>query len=202
MNYIYDIILNFQNKYYNFFEWNKTDKLQNINKIPLYRISDKDILILRNNSVQVTKEFINTLKKDTTTKKLICLVSNNKIAIALLFNEEGYLLKRSSLIFEEEEEVIDEAKYLKETKIEYLKNQNIQEQNKLRIEKERKKEIIEYINNTNNFIALKYLYYEYYEKENNNPINIKETLLKELTKEWNTKQNKLYKIINMLQKIK
>ena len=44
MNYIYDVALNFQENYYQFFEWNRHDKIKNIAKIPLYHISDEDIL--------------------------------------------------------------------------------------------------------------------------------------------------------------
>ena len=33
MDYIYDIVLNFQNEYYDFFEWKSTDKVINIKKI-------------------------------------------------------------------------------------------------------------------------------------------------------------------------
>lgn len=202
MNYIYDIVLNFQTNYYNFFEWNKTDKLKNISKIPLYHIRDKDILIFKNNEVCVSDHFINILNQDCPTKNLICLVSNGKIAIALMFSNTGNLIKRSSLIFEEEEEAIDTAKYLPITKIEYTKNNPIKYQNKLRIEKEKKEKLINYIKETDNSLILKYLYYEYYEEENKDISLIKKLLLEELTKEWSIKQNKLYKFINMLQKTK
>ena len=85
MNYIYDIVLNFQDNYYNFFEWNRSDKLKNIIKIPLYRVSDKDIIILKNNKVKVDKELIKKIKLDNKNyKKIICLVSNKKITIGLL----------------------------------------------------------------------------------------------------------------------
>lgn len=202
MNYIYDIVLNFQPNYYNFFEWNKKDKLKNISKIPLYHIRDKDIIILKNNEICVSDNFINILNLDCITKNLICLVSNGKIAIALMFSNTGNLIKRSSLIFEEEEEVIEAAKYLPITKIEYIKNNPIKNQNKLRIEIEKKEKLINYIKTTDNFLILKYLYYEYYEEENEDIYLIKKSLLKELSKEWNIKQNKLYKFINMLQKTK
>ena len=202
MNYIYDIVLNFQPNYYNFFEWNKKDKLKNISKIPLYHIRDKDILSLKNNEVCVSNDFINILNQDCLTKKLICLVSNGKISLALMFSNNGNLIKRSSLIFEEEEEVINIAKYLPITKIEYIKNIPVNNHNKLRIEREKKEKIIKYIKETNNSLILKYLYYEYYETEKEDISLIKKSLLEELSKEWNIKHNKLYKFINMLQKTK
>lgn len=203
MNYIYDIVLNFQDNYYNFFEWRREDKIKNISKISLYRVSDKDILILKKNKVKVSEDFILKIKNDNkNSKKIICLVSNGKIALGLLFNNDGKLLKRSSLIFEEEEEVIDNTRHLPVTKINYLENIAVTYQNKLRIEKEKKDTLITYISNTTDILTLKYLYYEYYEKESNNISLIKKDLLKELAKEWNMKQNNLYNIVNLLQKVK
>lgn len=203
MNYIYDIVLNFQDNYYNFFEWRREDKIKNISKISLYRVSDKDILILKKNKVKVSEDFILKIKNDNKhSKKIICLVSNEKIALGLLFNNDGKLLKRSSLIFEEEEEVIDNTRHLPVTKINYLENIAVTYQNKLRIEKEKKDTLITYISNTTDILTLKYLYYEYYEKESNNISLIKKDLLKELAKEWNMKQNNLYNIVNLLQKVK
>ena len=63
MNYVYDIILNFQDNYYNFFEWKKEDKIRNIPKISLYRVSDKDMLILKNNKVKVSQDFIDKINE-------------------------------------------------------------------------------------------------------------------------------------------
>lgn len=203
MNYIYDIVLNFQDNYYNFFEWKREDKIKNITKIPLYKVTDEDILILKNNKLKISEELLNKIKEDNKKyKKIICLVSNGKIALGLLFDEEGTLLKRSSLIFDEEEEVLDIVRHLPLTEITYLENIEINHQDKLRIEKEKKDTTIEYITNNNDLLTLKYLYYEYFEKESNNISLIKDSLLKELSKEWNIKQNNLYNIINLLTKVK
>ena len=42
MKYIYDIELNFNNKYYEFYEWEKKDNITHINKIPYYKITNRD----------------------------------------------------------------------------------------------------------------------------------------------------------------
>lgn len=203
MNYIYDIVLNFQTNYYNFYEWNKEDKIKNISKLPLYKITDKDMNDLKNNKIIVNENFINQIKNDNKkNKKIICVVATNNQAIGLLFNQTGTLIKRSSLIFEEEEEAIDIARCLKITPIEYLENIKKNPQNKLRIVKENKEMIIDYIKKSNNILNLKYLYYEYYEKEENNIDKIKTDLLNELSKEWSPKQNTIYNLINILTKVK
>ena len=201
MNYIYDIVLNFQKNYYNFFEWRKDDKIKNISKIPLYKVTNKDLLNLKYNEVTIDKELISKIKEDTKkNKNIICLVSNELTSIGLLFDEEGNILKRSSLIFEEEDEVNDDSKKLPILDIKYIKNKEKKIQNKLRIEIEKKDTLINYIINTNNITTLKYLYYECFEEECDEINIIKNRLLKELKKEWNIKQNNLYNVVNLLMK--
>ncbi len=203
MNYIYDIILNFQDNYYQFFEWRHKDKIKNIMKIPVYRVSNKDILILKNNKVKIDEVFLNKIRQDNKRdKKNMCLVSNTQITIGLLFDKNGTLLKRSSLIFEEEDEVNDYCKDLKITKINYLENIEIPSYNNLRLEKEKKETLIDYITNLTDISILKYLYYEYFKTECNSSIKIKKGLKIELEKEWTKKQKNLFYTIYLLNKNK
>lgn len=203
MNYIYDIVLNFHNNYYNFFEWNRTDKIKNIYKISIYHIKDKDLLNLKYNKIVVSDKLIKKIKEDNPKhKKILCLVSNTKTTIGLLFNEDGTLLKRSSLLFEEETEVNLIAKTLPITNIEYKINKYIKQNNVLRIEKEKKENLKAFIKELKDKSTLKYLYYEYFNVECNNITKIKTNLLKELNSEWNIKKNNLYQIINLLTKNK
>lgn len=201
MNYIYDIVLNFQDNYYQFFEWNRTDKIKNISKIAVYHVRDQDLLDLTYNKITIDTPFLDQLKEDNKKyKKLMCLVSNTTQTIGLLFSNEGKLLKRSSLLFEEETEVNDFVKDLKITEITYTQNEKNTPLNKLRIEIEKKDNLINYITENNDILKLKYLYYEYFEKECDNINIIKKSLLKEINKEWTTKQNNLYKLTNMFNK--
>ena len=196
MSYIYDIILNFHEHYYEFFEWRRNDKIKNIIKIPLIRVSDNDILNFKNNKIKVDKNFINKIKENN--NKTICLVSNTKITIGLLFDNNGTLLKRSSLIYEEDNEVNNICKNLKTKKITYIENTPIPLKNKLRLEIERKDIILNYIKKEKDIQKLKYLFYEYFKKENNNINQIKESFIKELEQEWNQKQNNLYNLVKLL----
>ena len=47
MNYIFDIVLNFQKEYYNFFEWNRTDRIKNIYKVSIYNVTEQDLIDLK-----------------------------------------------------------------------------------------------------------------------------------------------------------
>ena len=203
MTYIYDIVLNFHKNYYNFYEWNKTDKIKNIYKIPLYRISDIDIINIINNKIKLNNSTLEKFKDIYKfNKKIIILVSNTKITIGLLIDEKGNILKKSSLIFEEETEANNIAKTLMITKLDYKKIKELKHHSILRIELEKKNLFIKYIIELQDETTLKYLYYEYFNKECNNKEIIKNSLLQELDKDWNIKKTNLYKIINLLIKNK
>ena len=202
MTYIYDIVLNFHKNYYNFYEWNKTDKIKNIYKIPLYRISDIDIINIINNKIKLNNSTLEKLKDIYKfNKKIIILVSNTKITIGLLIDEKGNILKKSSLIFEEETEANNIAETLMITKLDYKKIKELKHPSILRIELEKKNLFIKYIIELQDETTLKYLYYEYFNKECNNKEIIKNSLLQELDKDWNIKKTNLYKTINLLIKL-
>ena len=199
MNYIYDIVLNFQENYYQFFEWNRNDKIKNISKIVVYRVTDQDLIDLTYNQITIDNPFLNELiESNKKYKKIMCLVSNTTQTIGLLFSKDGKLLKRSSLLFEEETEVNHFAKELPITKINYQQNNPIEPNYNLRIEIEKKDTLVQYINQTNDIIALKYLYYEYFGEECPDDTKIKTDLLTIAEEEWTLKKNNLYQLITIL----
>ena len=52
MNYIYNIALNFQKNFVDFFEWNLNDNIIYINKIPIFKVSNYDFNNIKNMYVQ------------------------------------------------------------------------------------------------------------------------------------------------------
>ena len=62
MNFIYDIVLNFNKSYYDFFEWNKKDSIINIKKIPLFLVDNDTFFSIKYNKVTVSNNFINNIK--------------------------------------------------------------------------------------------------------------------------------------------
>lgn len=206
MNYIYDIILNFNKSYYDFFEWNKNDNIINIKKIPLLVVDNETFKMMKYDRITVDLQFVNIIKNKTFTYSRIkighsCLISNQKEVIGLLFNDKGDLIKRSSLLLDEEEEVLDEIIDNSIYKIEIIKRKKIDSKNINRIEKEKKYFLIKYINKEKNDINLKYLYYDYFEKEENDIKVIKNTLINEIRNNWNKKLNSFYDTVKMFSKI-
>ena len=207
MNYIYDIVLNFNKEYYNFFEWNKKDNIINIKKIPLFMVSDNIFNNMKYDIVKVSSDFINMIKDKTYiySKKdniISCLISNGKEVIGIMFDTEGNVIKRSSLLLDEEEEVLDEVydENVFNIDIVSVKKRKINEIN--RVQKDKSNYLLRYIKKENNTLNLKYLYYDYFEEEEEDIVKIKDRLNYEITNNYNKKLSKLYDTVQIFNKIK
>ena len=62
MIYIYDILLNFNNeRLIDFYEWEVTDDIYDIKRIPLFRVDSKTINDLEFNTVKFNNEFLDKI---------------------------------------------------------------------------------------------------------------------------------------------
>lgn len=207
MDYIYDIVLNFNKEYYNFFEWNKRDNIINIKKIPLFLIENDIFKMFKYDNVTVSTDFINLIKDKTYTYSRTkigqaVLFTNGKEVIGVLFNDNGNLLKRSSLLLDEEEEVLNEIGSSKTFNIEIVKCVKNKISSLNRSQREKKSFLIKYINKEESSINLKYLYYDYFEIEEDDINKIKSTLIKEVKYNWNNKLDTLFETVRLFKKIK
>lgn len=209
MSYIYDIVLNFNKEYYEFFEWKKSDKIINVKKIPVFKVSTSDISIFKYDVIKVEKEFLDkifelTLFYSKIDYKYMCLISDGNETIGLMFDKEGNLIKRSGLIFDEENEVNDEVVDNDIVNINYVIKKHNDIKLISRVDKEKKEYLYKYINDLdmeNDKNIFKYMYYDYFEEEEENVAKIKEKLLDELVNE-NCDKNKLYELVRVFKKIK
>lgn len=207
MNFIYDIVLNFNKEYYNFFEWSKKDNIINIKKIPLFLVDNSSFKKFKYDNIIVSNEFINLINDKTYTYSKTklgpsCLISNGKEVIAILFNLKGKLIKRSSLILDEEEEVLDEIVSDNPYLIDIIKCTPGKIYSVNRVQRDKQNYLIKYIKNENDDLKLKYLYYDYFENDENNINNIKNKLVNEITNNWNEKFNSLFETVKLFNKIK
>ena len=107
MDYIYDIVLNFQNYYYDFFEWKSSDKVINVKKILVYKTNSEDYLNLKYNEV-----ILDT--KDLPKQTKMFLVTNGSEVMGILLDNKGKIIKKSSLLFDEADEILEEGLTLEE----------------------------------------------------------------------------------------
>lgn len=206
MNYIYDIVLNFNKDYFCFYEWSKKDSIINVKKIPLFVVDNDTFTMMKYDKVVISSSFIDLIKDKaySYSKNKIgnsCLLSNGKEVIGVLFDNNGNLIKRSSLLIDEEEEVLEEIDSDDIYKIDIISNTKIKQRDINRIEKEKKLFLNRYIKKENNNTNLKYLYYDYFEKEENDSINIKRKLLNEINGQWNEKLCSFYETVKIFNKI-
>lgn len=207
MNYLYDVLLNFNSVLYEIYEWNKTDEITHIRKIPLFKISNKDLFNIINNKVKIGNEFLSKIYKKTEyfNKNKIgnidysFLLTDGKEVIALKQNKNSYF-EYSKLLYEEELDALEYSESVKTTKLEY----EIISKNKINIFQTRnentiKKYILNTINeiiNDNDLDKLKYIYLECFNKKING--NIKNQIYIDLKENWDNVYLNLY---NFLRKI-
>lgn len=189
MTYIYDVTLNFNEILYDFFEWNNSDTLTHIRKIPMFKVNNEVFIILLSNIVKVSDKIFSKIKNKTDIygKKnkhfTSCLIRNEDSIIALKFNDEGVSKYISNIVVEEEldileikvnttkvfeYEIIKPRKILLTTRYDSMNKTYVEKQlNSLSINKDREK--------------IKYLYFEYF----GNYISDEKLALNRLKKEFN-----------------
>lgn len=114
MNYIYDILLNFNNEYYEFYDWNNDDKLTHIRKIPIFKVNDEVLKNIIFNEVIISDDLVKRIKSKTEvfSKNYIdildyaCLLCNDKKVVAIKCNDKGRIIGKSDLLIDEHNEII------------------------------------------------------------------------------------------------
>lgn len=203
MNYIYDILLNFKDELYDFYDWNKEDSLIHIRKIPIIKISETDLYNIINYDVKIDLDFFETIKNKTeiftskNIKKLqyACLLTDSNSIIAIEKNDRK--IKKSSLLIDEELDSLDDTESLK---IQSIKYEIISKKSKNEFKTRKQIEIEKFIKKEFSKIKkeedkLKYIYYDCFgEKEEkiDKIINIIEDKIDDINI-----SNKLYKFFKI-----
>jgi hypothetical protein len=174
MDYVYDIVLNFQNNYYEFYEWKSSDKIINVKKVPIYKISTKDYLNIKEHSITIDKISLPKQSK-------LFLVTNGFEIMGLLINNKGQIIKKSSLIFEESDDILSDIEDIKSINIKY----QIDNFHKQQLMSRANEEKMQYIDNCLKNIDkqkdeyfLKYLYYDIYDTKEDDIDKIYQDLIK------------------------
>lgn len=165
MNYIYDIYLNLSEKLYDFFEWNKSDNLIHIKKIPVFIIESSKLRSIMANNIIVDNHFINRIANKTeiwtpNIKLTYCaLFCDNNDLIAIEFDKNGLSIRRSNLYIDEESDVLEDIKQKKSINIEFKIKNRIQYTFKTRKQIKIENFVNQELKNIDN-TKLKYICYE------------------------------------------
>ncbi len=176
MNYIYDILLNFHEILYDFYDWNPSDNIINIRKIPLLKISSTQLKEIKENFIHFDSTLLKRIEnrtelfsgKDIQYIQYCCLFSDGTEVIAVVIKNNS--LKKSRLLVDEELEVLEVVTRLNEEQITYqIVKKEKQIEFKTRKEMDTEKMIrrhLKKLKEENALQQLRYLYYECFnEKE-------------------------------------
>lgn len=175
MNYIYDILLNFHDILYDFYDWNPNDNIINVRKIPLFKISVNQLKEIKENSIRFDPEFLKKFQnktelfsgKDIKYIEYCCLLSDGSETLAVLIKHNH--IEKSYLLIDEELEVLEVVARLKEEVISYhilkrAKNNGFKTRKETEIEKSIRRNLKK-LKEENAIQQLKYLYYECFNKK-------------------------------------
>lgn len=208
MNYIYDILLNFKEELYDFYDWNYNDDIDHIRKIPVFRIDCQNFKNIKENIVIFDDDFLSKIYNKTEIfnhKKVkqveyAFLLSNGLEVIGFKCDNKKNILI-SKLLIDEDAEVIEVCERLEEESINYKikskRNINIfQTRNDIDIIKYIKLELKELVKN-HEYDKLKYIYYECFDKKENKINNIVTIINNCIDNNINFKYMKIYNILKM-----
>ncbi len=122
MNYVYDILSNFNQELYDFYDWDKNDNFTHLRKVPSFRVSKEVLVDLMFKKVKIKGNLLKLIKDKTQvfTKEGVdvieyCfIVSDSVNALGVILDEDGIIYKRSKFLVSEELEI---NKCLKTSKI-------------------------------------------------------------------------------------
>lgn len=209
MNYIYDVVLNFQKEYYDFYDWNKNDNIYHMRKIPIIKVNNKQLLDIKNNTVKFNEDTLKyfnikaeRFKQNSIAKiKYTIIIGNEYEAIAIKLNKDRIVHLKSSLLPDEQDDVVEILKFQRETKLNYqiIKKSKINPF-KTRFETEHEQFIhkeLDEIYRQKNIQKLNYLCLECFNAPETNINRAYEKLKKEINK-TNDNFQKIYNIFKII----
>lgn len=188
MNFIYDILVNFNECLYDFYDWNDFDNINHIRKIPLFRVESETLKDFINYNVSVENEFLKKIEnrterftsRDVEKVAFAVLLSDCKEVVVLKFNKKGINIQMSKLLVDEQEEVLDVCKRCEVSKLNYeIIDKKTRYEFNTRKEIENKKYLLNSLDSlakNNEIEKLKYLYFECFGKQKDSMISVIEEL--------------------------
>lgn len=201
MNYAYDILLNFNSTFIDFFEWGLSDEIYHVKKIPIFKVSNRMLLDIKTKRINIEKNFLNriynkfSLFNNVFCNKNCCLFGNENDVIAVSTDTNGRIDELSDLLMDESIELLEIFEGIDIQDINYeIISSNIVEFI-TREERENIKFLCNKIKNSNKD-ELKFLYFECFNKKLNDINKIKNCLTNNLFDK--TVINKILSFYNLL----
>ena len=208
MNYIYDILLNFHETLYDFYDWNPSDNIINVRKIPLLKISSNQLKDIKENIVHFDDELYKRIEnrtelfagKDIKYIEYCCLFSDGSEVIAILIKNNN--LQKSRLLVDEELEVLEVVTRLNEEQITYQiikKEKRIEYKTRKEIDTEKMiRRHLKKLKEENALQQLRYLYYECFNEKEEDISKILKRLDEALEKNTDSVMDKISQFFQLI----
>ena len=207
MNFFYDLLVNYNDaKPYEFYEWEKSDNIIHLKKIPVFKISSSDLNHFLKNDIIINQNFLETIHNKTESYNsknkynYMSLFTDEKNSIIIEFSSDGKSLYKSKMLLEEELDLLEIAYSLKKEKIEYIlgeKNNYNQDLRQIQNVKRLLLTEIKTLKEQNNIYKLRYLFKEITNEDEDNKKVIVEKLISIIKSDFNENHLKLYNIIKL-----
>jgi len=207
MNYVYDLLLNFKEDYYEFYDWNIKDVLEHIRRIPIFKVTTKTMADFLNYDVHVKKEFLEIVDNQTEIflgrrikkEKYAFLITDSRKVLAIKVKDNKIYI--SDLLIDEQEVALELVPLLSLIEIDYEieginKKQKFKTRKEIEFEKYLDKEFQNLIKEENED-KLKYIYYECFDKKQES----REIIIKEIEKELRVNFHNFSKKLDHLLKL-
>ena len=198
MNYIYDIYLNFNKSYFDFYDWFPNDSLVHIKKIPLVRVCTADFKKLVSSNVELANdEFANLINRTDLYHKehlSAIIITDTKNAMAIKLNNNGISFERSSLTLEDEFDILHFSLKIHESQLKFKILSKINYNIATRKELNEQNYLLKHIHKLS-YDTLKYMYYDFFNKEEDKK-DVMLSALKEEIKNNFLSVHHMYNILN------
>lgn len=206
MNYIYDILANFNEVYYDFYEWEKKDNISHIKRIPIIKIDKNCFNDIVTHQFKISVDLMKKIKNKTeiwnhhdNNDTYCLLLTNGTDVIGIEFDKLGKSINRSSLLIDEELDILQTVKKLDQQVIDYKLLRKINKSFSTRNEIKNRAFLIEELKKLSkqkNIKKINYLYFECFNKTESNYKLALNTIIKNMD---NTNiSNILYNFFNLI----
>lgn len=204
MNFYYDIVVNFQENNYMFYEWAESDVLEYIKRVPIFQVTTKVLRDLINNNIEVDKEFLDSIYNKTKLKKgfleYVSLFVSKNGAIVLEFASDGKVIARSGLQINDECNVMEVIYTLPIFRLEYKVLNRLELNKDLRLESTIKDFINLEINTlykNKEWEKIVFLYNEWFLKSDPNVGEMVQEMQNRLKGEITDREFRIYNLIKL-----
>ena len=204
MNYIYDVLANFNISFFDFYDWYDTDDIIHIKKLPIVKVKSDFFSNIKYHDVKVDSVLLEEIYKKSDFFKVnkskynyVCALCDGREAIIVMFGSNGNVVGRSSMLIDEENEVIDIIECIDIFKCDYIvKDDVLYDHFKTRHDLCINSLIIDQLTCMNHD-KLKYLYFDCFDEIEDDTNKMFNRILFNLKNDFNSISGKIYDFLKL-----